>query len=507
MIFSSAQVINNSILLKRDTWDDYGFKTTFTATYYENGTPHKLGIVQIADANYDEGPTELPPTFNELTENFFSLGSPEYYKNLYKILNHNRAIKVLNMLNDMAFNTDIYFKYCEHRATRDSLLRGSSSTFLFRELKPLAEHKAVPTAFNYSYILNEQNNTILDFDVDPDSKPASNIHVLIGENGVGKTKCLEKMFSAFVNGDRSFYPRIDQNNAVLSTAIFVSFSAFDSGDMLRVIENNQNNSVDENKPEHKVIGLKKTVGNNIENKTVDNLKDDLSCAIEKLCNKKRTYLWAETIKMLDAINSFNGVSMQEASLKNIEDTSYTNIENNPHDFIINCVNFFAELSSGHKIVLLTLAQLIAYVDQQTVVFMDEPETHLHPPLVAIFLESLKKILNVINGVAIIATHSPVILQEVPTNCVYRINRRNSSLSAKRPGIQTYGENIGTITRDIFGHELRSSGYFKKMEEEAKSRQSFEHIMASYNYSIGFEAQDLLRMFIYEEEERKNAENQ
>lgn len=47
--------------------------------------------------------------------------------------------------------------------------------------------------------------------------------------------------------------------------------------------------------------------------------------------------------------------------------------------------------------------------------MDEPEEHLHPPLVAAFIRALSNLLTYRNGVGIVATHSPVIVQEVPKN--------------------------------------------------------------------------------------------
>src|SRR5690606_32983124 len=37
---------------------------------------------------------------------------------------------------------------------------------------------------------------------------------------------------------------------------------------------------------------------------------------------------------------------------------------------------FAKLSSGHKIVLLTITRLVETVDEKTLVLLDEPEAHL-----------------------------------------------------------------------------------------------------------------------------------
>jgi predicted ATP-dependent endonuclease of OLD family len=73
---------------------------------------------------------------------------------------------------------------------------------------------------------------------------------------------------------------------------------------------------------------------------------------------------------------------------------------------------FNKLSSGHKIVLLTITRLVETVEEKTLVMLDEPESHLHPPLLSAFIRALSELLILRNGVAIIATHSPVILQEL-----------------------------------------------------------------------------------------------
>ncbi|MCZ5439143.1 AAA family ATPase [Escherichia coli] len=74
---------------------------------------------------------------------------------------------------------------------------------------------------------------------------------------------------------------------------------------------------------------------------------------------------------------------------------------------------FKNLSSGHKIVLLTITRLVESMEERSLVFLDEPEAHLHPPLLSAFIRSLSDLLINRNAVSIIATHSPVVLREVP----------------------------------------------------------------------------------------------
>src|SRR5690606_8000124 len=80
------------------------------------------------------------------------------------------------------------------------------------------------------------------------------------------------------------------------------------------------------------------------------------------------------------------------------------------------------MSSGHKIVLLTITRLVSTVEEKTLVLLDEPESHLHPPLLSAFTRALSDLLLSRNGVAIVATHSPVVTQEVPMTCVWILTR-------------------------------------------------------------------------------------
>ena len=110
---------------------------------------------------------------------------------------------------------------------------------------------------------------------------------------------------------------------------------------------------------------------------------------------------------------------------------------------------FGKLSSGHKIVLLTVTRLVETVEERTLILLDEPEAHLHPPLLSAFVRALSNLLIDRNGVAIIATHSPVVLQEVPRNCVWKVRRTGRHVNAERPEIETFGENVGVLTRYPF----------------------------------------------------------
>ena len=133
---------------------------------------------------------------------------------------------------------------------------------------------------------------------------------------------------------------------------------------------------------------------------------------------------------------------------------------------------FSRMSSGHSIVLLTTTKLVDTVEEKTLVLMDEPESHLHPPLLSAFTRAISDLLQDRNGVAIIATHSPVVVQEVPRLCVWILTRRRTEGRSDRPERETFGENAGILTREIFGLEVSKSGYHAVLQSAVDKGGSF-----------------------------------
>ena len=156
---------------------------------------------------------------------------------------------------------------------------------------------------------------------------------------------------------------------------------------------------------------------------------------------------------------------------------------------------FRNLSSGHKIVLLSISRLVEYVEERTLVLLDEPEAHLHPPLLAAFVRALSDLLFNRNGVAIIATHSPVVLQEVPKTCVWKLRRHGFNAKSERPEIETFGENVGVLTREVFGLEVTQSGFHKMVSEAVQQNPLFEEVLEKFNNQLGAEAQLIIRALI------------
>ena len=195
--------------------------------------------------------------------------------------------------------------------------------------------------------------------------------------------------------------------------------------------------------------------------------------------RKKPKLWRDCIKILysDPIFSKTGIDKLVDKFQESEDI---------RKFYKETYKIFRGLSSGHKIVILTITKLVEMVSEKTLVILDEPELHLHPPLLSSFIRSLSQLLIKANGVAILATHSPIILQEVQRECVYKLSREVSTdfIQAVRPSTETFAEDIGSLTFDIFELETIESGFYTLIDQIVRENLSFEESLQRFDRKMG-----------------------
>ena len=441
----------NTVYLLTNNWDDYSFKTTFFATIYDDvGTEHDLGQVKIGYADQQHGWTaeKLLNLFPRLGEGYFSLGqSTEYYSKL-RNLSHELRHEFLEGMKDIVFDEANLALAKSERVFRDSLLRGINYSTISAQFRRVLYGGAILTEFHFGYKSEKAENRapfFLTFNVIPEVKPSTNIHVLIGRNGTGKTTLLNGMIASLVGehpqpqGSGQFLDSSQQPLAsnYFSGVVSVSFSAFDpftppldqEGDVEAL--------------RYSYIGLKNVYenesGRDSEHKDMRGLSDDfVSSLITCLGIEVKRERWETAIKYLES--DFNFSEMDLGRLLHVE---------NVDTLKERAKKTFLKMSSGHAIVLLTITKLVERAEEKTLVLMDERESHLHPPLLSAFTRALGDLLNKINGIAVIATHSPVVLQEVPKICVWKMYRSKLVGSTERPEMETFAENVGILTREVF----------------------------------------------------------
>lgn len=481
---------SNTAYLINDNWDDwFEFNTLYTLFYDDNNNQrHTIGHVKIGQFNMqkEQRRATLPSNFQNLEENFFSLGQDESYYKILKELDDEAGNAILQALNDTAYDLELFEKTQSERVTKVSLIRDVPINTVKEQFNRLAHGGDEVTSYDFTFTAPKPKNSDLylqlSFNVQPKSNPPTNVHVVIGRNGVGKTHLLNNILDSLLSSEKTTKHGIfDATKATLfANIVSVSFSAFDETEPIKEQKDKTKGM------QYSYIGLKRIKKSDEKDSSP---KSPLMLANEFIKSLKNCKLGIKKERWLNAIKSLESDPMfQEANIANLFDIDEENFEQQARDI-------FKKLSSGHKIVLLTITRLVETVKEKTLVMLDEPESHLHPPLLSAFVRSLSELLIIRNGVAIIATHSPVILQEVPKKCVWILNRSGISAKAERPERETFGENVGILTNEVFGLEVTNAGFYNIIKKSVNENDNYEEIKLDFNNQLGTEAKAIARALV------------
>ena len=481
---------SDTVYLINNNWDDwFEFETLYQLFYddYDNQR-HSIGYVKIGQFNMskEQRRASLSENFNDLNENFFSLGQDESYYQILKDLDNEIGYTILITLKDIAYDLDLFEKAQNERVTKVSLLRDVPVNTVKEQFNRLAHGGEELTSYDFTYTAPKPKNSDLylqvSINVQPRSNPPTNVHVVIGRNGVGKTHLLNNILNSLLSSEKTTkYGIFDATKSTLfANVVSVSFSAFDETEPMKEQKDKTKGL------QYSYIGLKRIKKGDEK----DNLpKSPFMLANEFIKSLKNCQIGTKKERWVNAINLLKSDPMfQEANISSLIDLDEQSFETQTKEI-------FKKLSSGHKIVLLTITRLVETVKEKTLVMLDEPESHLHPPLLSAFIRSLSELLILRNGVAIIATHSPVILQEVPKRCAWILNRSGISAKAERPERETFGENVGILTNEVFGLEVTNAGFYNLLKTSVEENDNYEELISSFNGQIGAEAKAISRVLI------------
>lgn len=487
-----SSVSHNTAYLITDNWDDwFEFITQYYLFYVDDeGERHEIGNVKIGRFNMekDQKRVILPPEFETLNDLFFSLGQDDTYYEHLKNLDEEISSNILASLKDIALDTELFERALNERVTKISLLREVPIATVKGQFRRLANRLAKLTEYQFNYIAPKIRNSTeppveLNFHVIPNSNPPTNINVLIGRNGVGKTHLLNNMLESLLSTEKlTKYGTFDSEDEILfANIVFVTFSAFDESEPKKEVKDKTKNI------DYSYIGLKRIRKENEPNlppKSPVMLKNEFVKSFEKCRQSVKKTRWKRAIQILQSDPMF-----RESGI--LDTIDIPDVER----FKEEASEIFKKLSSGHKIILLTITRLVETVKERTLILLDEPEAHLHPPLLSAFIRALSDLLIQRNGVAIIATHSPVILQEVPKSCVWTLRRTGINTIVDQLNNESFGENVGVLTQEVFGLEVSQSGFHSLLEKSVKKNDDYSAILEDFGNQLGMESRAIARVLI------------
>lgn len=488
------------VLLDHDNWDDYGFRTTCAATLFLNAAQYiDLGNVKIMHVE-QTGTTQFPgPEFDGLPVGYASLGGKlDYYATLFT-LGRDIYNPYLRGLRDVVYDDRIKAEVEDHNGFTLSLMRfaGAERTIqdgsrIFAPATPGLRKKNAGFVFRVKTRTGEASNAFTArFDFTRHAGLPNRVNSLIGYNGTGKTRLLSNI-ATVVTG----YGYVDEASALDRTAgrivgnpppfgsvIVVSYSAFDTFPIPgRTAVEKARLERDGELFGYIYCGLRER----IEYSTVPEAGDELYRV------QTPAEIRADFLRVMGKIREEGRADQYRAVIAALlQDGSFQRSGLTP--LLVDATEpelaaFFEALSSGHKIVLKIVSDLVANMDSErpTLVLFDEPETHLHPPLLSSLIRGLRVCLDLFDGFAILATHSPVLLQETPSRYATVLKRVGDASSIERPTIETFGESIGLITRAVFNLDEGDADWPEILGKLAR-RRTLEQVEEALDGRLGFTA--------------------
>ena len=497
--------------LQQDDWNDYSYRTLYHLHYRHGSESSDItyvgGVKILKRGQTSGGPQLLQSPFKTLSKDWVSVGtSLDYYQRLNELPARRRSA-IMNALNDAVAHPALVAAFEDEDGWKTSLFRDNSDWRGFlNDARALYEGNFSALADldqSFSYTPAGADEPIeLDFDspvpslyigkyrrLGPSQRKTllpNRIVVLVGRNGSGKSTLLARLAHvAFASPqERATKPLkaigvLEPTSIGFMRIITISYSAFDSFvvpglDTKELSQTTQD--LESGEGRFIFCGLRDVVAEaraDVEKDTAsddDDDDDEVGTPVERrttTCLKPVEQLAEEFGGLISRIKKEERIDLLEAALEPLlGDPSFaelqdqmTRLTGSPRS----ARSAFLGWSTGHKIALHVVASLVAHARPRTLVLFDEPEAHLHPPLMAALMHSVRIILTEVNALCVVATHSPVLLQETLSRHVRRVRRTGRKLDVKRPELETFGENVGVLTYDAFGLTASATDFHKVLD--------------------------------------------
>jgi len=488
--------LGSTFALQQDNWNDYSFQTLYHLYYQPDDSEAAtlIGPVKILRRGQTASDTiQIKQAFDQLPPDFCSVGSSlDYYQRLSEIPAVDRD-GIVTALRDVVAAPSLQNEFNQEDGWRVSLFRENSDYASY-----LADAAAVYTN-SYAALADLSgplefraagwaSPLVLNFDapeplfymgprrpVDPSKTRVllpRRIIVVIGRNGSGKSTLISRIARvAFASPSERTLDAVqaigefEPASIGFMRIIAISYSAFDNFILPGVYDSDLRqiaSDVEKGSGRYVYAGLRDVVREARDDADAADARPALSDDRQVVSFEDRRTttrlkslddLADEFIRLVTQIESQGDGPLLDAALAPLlADQSFIDLEGSTRADLFgdDPRQAFMGWSTGHKIALHVLTSLVAHATRKALVLFDEPESHLHPPLIAALMNAVRIVLEEKNAFAIVATHSPVILQETLARHVRVVTRIGDHFEITPPKMETFGENVGLLTQGIFG---------------------------------------------------------
>lgn len=487
-----------AFVLEQDNWNDYGFQTQYRLSYVTVDKKGRIqedliGPVKILRAGQNSSDGLLINTpFSQLGDDFCSVGNSLDYYERVKTLPQVQRKKLLEGLRDVVAEPERVSRFKKEEGWGVSLFRyekDESYLLLARGLltgdySKLPGEKLqfsfsmpgwlAPTEFEFS--IGDSSSDDMEVRVLPER-----IAVLVGKNGSGKSTLLARLARVALGTvrEREEAPLRDlgimePSGIGFPRVITVAFSPFDSFRLPGFDGRDRRKILDElssGEGRFGFIGLRdiaaeRTRVSRDKNSDEANGFSDAD-RVPSTRLKSIQQLTSEFERFLERVRDRGRSRRLDRLFESLLDDSAFSpyLEAGISNCDLNDLRrSFVQCSTGHKIVALVICGLVASLEKSSLVLIDEPETHLHPPLLASMMNAMRKVLKQFESYCVVATHSPVVVQESLASHVKLVKRAGAFTIAVSPKRETFGESIGLITAEVFGLNAEATDYHKVLDK-------------------------------------------
>lgn len=449
------QTIPAFVLALNSGWNDYYIVSSFSLFYYSQAEECSyIGETKIIHIEDLDTANKIPKYFYSLPNYFCSLGQGINYYKVFKSLFRKEFKSILFALRDAAFFPDIHEKYERNDNFNKSLIRTNVAERLLREAKYTVYNYDLSNLYRFKYTFKpkySQESIDVKFNFNNNNDFPNRIYGVIGKNGVGKTQLISTLpFDIYRKKDELFMPK----TPLFSKVISVSYSIFDSFETPKKTASFN----------YLYCGLKNEKGDNISKEDLVLRFQDSSQKINEL---DRTEQWKIILLNFidkELINQFIQIKKTEKG----------------REYVTNFEGFSkvkSILSSGQNIMLYIITEIVANIRYDSLLLYDEPETHLHPNAISQLVNAIYELVNEFESYCILATHSPLIIRELLSKNVYVLERHDNIPTTRKLNIETFGENLTTLTEEVFGNREIPKQYKLILEKLVKKGHNFEKILS------------------------------